>query len=618
MVIQGYPVVGSVKNKGEPIKNTVIILFSSEKTNVEVDGCDKSPLPAIKTENKFLCHVKSDENGLFKFDVVPNGQYIIKPHDSGQNVYYQPDFIKFTVEHESVILENGFEVVGFNTTGRVLNSVSGIPLRNVKVFLNGKEVAQTNSDGIYNLEKIQAGSYTLKPVAAGLVFDEVTLKISPNSKQLPDLVPSAYEVCGTVISDKSQTVTFTKIGSTKFLTTLSDANSGKFCEFLTPGKYQVQVVVDSGVHKGLQFFPNVQTIEVGTNQAKNIIFSQLKATVTGKVQCIQKKDCTALKAILRPGGETTDKNDITINVVNGEYKTTEIYPGMYDIILSENKLCWKNNKQSVNVNNVNIEVPPFFQIGYSVVFMASHDTQVLYKLPGQPEEKVFNVPKGVGSHCLEKPGVYTFNIDSCHSYDTKTKTYDTDSPIGEVVHLNALKHTNTLLIQCDKKYDDITATININGIKTDTGSLPFTKNGYEINLLLGPNENAVIILKSDILYFNPPILSIQGGNDCVNLGPKFKAVLGVVFKGKIIPPLSGVSLTVESENSDTLMAESDANGLYKFPPLDKTKTYKLSAKKESYVIVGPNEEGDFLAHKLAEISIEVVDILDKSPLQVSL
>lgn len=53
-----------------------------------------------------------------------------------------------------------------------------------------------------------------------------------------------------------------------------------------------------------------------------------------------------------------------------------MYPGIYDIILLPNKFCWKTNKQTINVNTANVEVPPFVQRGYTVSFVSSHDTQV--------------------------------------------------------------------------------------------------------------------------------------------------------------------------------------------------------------------------------------------------
>jgi hypothetical protein len=165
----------------------------------------------------------------------------------------------------------------------------------------------------------------------GFLFKEVAIKMNPNS-EIPDLFPKSYRICGTVVSDKSQTVTFSQVGQTKIVTTVSDMNSGRFCEFLSPGKYHVQVVVDiADSKKGLQyalqnhlcnffyplvsrFFPKVQSIEVESEQSGTIIFSQLKATIQGRVRCLTKNDCVGLKAILRPSGETAEKNEVTINI----------------------------------------------------------------------------------------------------------------------------------------------------------------------------------------------------------------------------------------------------------------------------------------------------------------
>ncbi|RZC36994.1 uncharacterized protein BDFB_006360, partial [Asbolus verrucosus] len=367
------------------------------------------------------------------------------------------------------------------------------------------------------------------------------------------------------------------------------------------------------------FFPKVQTIEVKAEQTGAIIFSQLKATISGRVQCIQKSDCIGLKVILKPVGDSSEKNDAIINISSADnsYQISDIYPGIYDIMLSSNKLCWKADKQTVNVNNINVEIPTFIQTGYSVVFISSHETQVTSKMAGQSAEEIIKINKGRLTYCLEKSGSYSFQLNSCHSYESDTVTYNTDSPINEIF-LNAQKHTTTFIIEAEMEHGNVTAILNIDGVKSQTPFLPFNKNGYEIKLLLSPSETAVIIPQSDILYFTPPILSINGNTDCENLGSKFKAVLGVVFQGKIIPPLPGVLVTVETENFDTLMAETDDNGVYKFPPLDKSKSYKIVAKKDSYVLIGPNNEGDFLAHKLAEIVIEVFDKADRTPLQGTL
>lgn len=64
------------------------------------------------------------------------------------------------------------------------------------------------------------------------------------------------------------------------------------------------------------------------------------------------------------------------------------------------------------------------------------------------------------------------------------------------------------------------------------------------------------------------------------------------------------------------MDETDNQGKYRFPPLDEFKSYNILAKKDTYVIVGPDNAGNFIAHKLAEVIVEVVDQQNGSPLQV--
>lgn len=93
--------------------------------------------------------------------------------------------------------------------------------------------------------------------------------------------------------------------------------------------------------------------------------------------------------------------------------------------------------------------------------------------------------------------------------------------------------------------------------------------------------------------------------------------LGQLFEGKVIPPLAGVTITVESADSEKLVIDSDHNGAFKFPPLDSKKGYKITAVKDSYILTGPDKNGNFLAHKLAEVIVEVVDT-DNNPLPVSI
>nr|XP_023013784.1 nodal modulator 3 [Leptinotarsa decemlineata] len=613
LVIQGYDVSGSVKSENEPVKGASILLFSESK-NVLVEGCIKEPLADFQIKNKdnIICHVLTDENGKFVFDTLPNGHYYAVAHYKGQNIYFQPEQIKFTVNHDSLDLQQSFEIIGFSIPGRVLRS-RNVPLADVKVFLNGQEIARTDAKGSYKLEKMKAGTYKLRAEADDVIFEEIFVRMNPNLPELPDILPSAFKVCGSVISDHSQIVTFSKLGGTKFIQTETSPSGGTFCQYLSPGKYEVQVVVsEEDKQKGLQFFPLKQLIEVTSEKVGSIVFSQLKSKISGKVKCIKQEDCENLTVVLRTGKE----NEKTLKIKGGAYSISDMYPGTYEVFLLSNKFCWKNDKQTIIVDAATVEVPPFIQNGYTINFVSTHDTQVTFELPGQKQLKTLDIQQGRSTFCLEIPGEYLFTLESCHNYDPKTISYKTDSEVNEIF-LSAQKHTLKLAIQADSDFGDIQVSVKIRTDKSER-KLKYQNGIYELDILLEPTEKAVVIPQSDTLFFTPPILSVEGGEDCENVGVKFIATRGKIFEGKVKPPLAGVTVTVESTDAERLVIETDSGGVFKFPPLDSKKEYKIYANKDSYVLTGPDSNGNFLAHKLAEVIVEVLDEIDNSPLSGAL
>lgn len=75
-------------------------------------------------------------------------------------------------------------------------------------------------------------------------FDEITVNIDTTLQKLPNLVPSAFKVCGKVISDKPQHVSFTHIQSSMLIETDTDEKT-EFCKYLSPGQYEVSVKVEN-------------------------------------------------------------------------------------------------------------------------------------------------------------------------------------------------------------------------------------------------------------------------------------------------------------------------------------------------------------------------------------
>lgn len=146
------------------IYNKYLLIILQNKFPIKVDSCHQNSLDNIKLNDNYLCYVTTNEKGIFSFPSLSNGEYLIQPYYKGQNIHFTPASHKFTVLHDSVNILQSFEVSGFSITGTVLNSVNGMPLNNAAVYLNGQEIAKTNNNGKYTLEKIKTGNYNIHVV----------------------------------------------------------------------------------------------------------------------------------------------------------------------------------------------------------------------------------------------------------------------------------------------------------------------------------------------------------------------------------------------------------------------------------------------------------------------
>lgn len=115
-----------------------------------------------------------------------------------------------------------FRVMGFSVTGRVLNSVGGegvpdatVSLNNqikgnqkrrlhILVLLSFKSTKKlkacvfhisailftvlSKEDGSFRLENMTAGTYTIRVSKELMFFEPITVKIAPNTPQLPDII----------------------------------------------------------------------------------------------------------------------------------------------------------------------------------------------------------------------------------------------------------------------------------------------------------------------------------------------------------------------------------------------------------------------------------------------
>ncbi|KAK9299267.1 hypothetical protein QLX08_007630 [Tetragonisca angustula] len=619
LVIYGYDVSGRVTSEEEAVSGVTFVLFG----NGVARNCATTPISKDLESKKPLCHVVSDKSGKFVFPSLSPGEYKLVPYYAGAQTKFdvQPPELSFKVNHSSIVLRQGFKVTGFTVNGIVRVANDGDPLPGAKVLLSQKQVAITDEHGKYVLDNMKAGQYTLKAESENLMFDDKLVKISPSSPELPVLIPAAYKVCGKVILSIKGGLDYRKVSIQNTAATFSkeietDAKTGEFCIYLTPDTYQLSVIVSAEERaKGLQFFPLQQTIYVSSQPIRNINFLQLKATLTGTVICLPETDCSQASVTLKMLDDVIIK---TIQAKGGQYQFTDVLPGHYEVLIDNDVFCWVNPSYRISVTSERSELPPFKQSGFSVTFISSHDTTVEYLKANELNKLTLN--KGSTKHCVLEPGVYTFTPKSCHVYEKSSFTWDTNTVSPILLHSTEHSHAGNILTR--SALDEIKVKIeNAAGDVTILGPLKSTRDEdmykYKFEFKAKTDNVYTITPLSNILLFSPTSLKVLGVNDCQDDIATFVGDLGKIIAGRINPPLEGVTVQIfgneKTEPIHTLITQKD--GTYNVGPLDGKVEYSVTAEKEGFVITGPDSNGVFVAHKLAEIIVQVSDQADNVSLQ---
>ncbi|PNF29184.1 Nodal modulator 1 [Cryptotermes secundus] len=650
LVVAGYDVSGLVTSDNEPIRGVSFVLFQAEESPplAEIQGCEKNPLKGFKISGSSpLCHVISDEKGQFTFPSIPPGSYKVVPHYEGPHGIkfdVRPVEIHFTVEHGSFKIDTEFKVKGFSVSGRVLLRTGGKGIVGAVVLLNGKTSSVTRADGSYHLENLQAGSYVLQVQAHDMKFPEMNVKITPNTPQLTDIFPSSFKVCGVVSPYKlisgstenglSSVVLSKEGGSTEPIIAEARAETGEFCVFLEPGKYEGRVKVSEDEKmRGLQFFPAVHVIEVVDSPIlSGIEFAQLKVKLAGHISCLAGDgNCDEipvhLQALL---GNNNEARPVTTTISKGgSYTFEDILPGRYQVSVHKDEWCWESSAQTVSVGTAVSTVPPFRQVGYTVTFMSSHDTQVQYKLqtPGNSPATTgsLNVKRGTMKSCVSEAGTYEFVPIGCHGYAQPSVKWNSATAATSSVRLTAVAHTLGGRVLTTENVKDVFINV-LSGedgkLKARLGPLsPKPSSGgmleYNFKLMAAEGEKLVLEPTAGTLLFSPPRSVLVGANNCVSTAVELHAEKGHLVEGQVIPPSAGIKVTITKGSSSevVVVTETAEDGKFKIGPLQGGVDYRVKAEKEGFVLTGPDAKGNFNAHKLAEVIVEVLDKADGKPLQ---
>lgn len=654
LVVAGYDVKGHVLSDRQPIQGVDFILFSQTLKAEDVSGCDPIERRILektskKAEGTALCKTKSRKDGVFSFSSVPSGEYTLVPFYEGEVITFDvvPTKLKFKVNYKSVVLKTPFEVHGFSVSGKIVNLGKGDGIENAKVLLDGVQKGFTNGEGVYVLDNVTSGHYTIQAEKSNIFFKPVKVQINPNTPHLADIKPSSYNLCGQVKIDelppdclqmqkRKIILTPAQGKKTEAISATTDTD-GLFCFQVQPGTYHIQPVVLPQEHSsGLVLKPEEHFVQVINEPRLGLTFVQFLATLSGAVKCLD-GSCGSLTVSLtsqRLSSKIIAK--VKDGPAGGSFSFSKILPGKYKAVILQDSWCWKNKSLEVEIKDSDVDNLKFIQTGYVLKCSLSHNISLRFALEGRSEVVgSFNLTKGVNIFCLNEPGVYTLTPKSCHRFEQDSYKYNTSTPA--LLSFTATEHLLSIIVRASQPTNDL--KIRIRRIKANTEEIlePMyntekkkkhhvndsenqagakedneNQNLYELSYWAKKDEQLEVTPVSSKLLFYPPVKTVTVKDDCPGGVAKFDGQVGVFIDGQIDPPLENVRVVIKPDSSshlkDTTTVLTNAQGSYRVGPLHSNLRYDLSASKEGFILNPVYEhKGHFKAIKLGQIEIKISD-----------
>lgn len=356
-------------------------------------------------------------------------------------------------------------------------------------------------------------------------------------------------------------------------------------------------------------------------------FSQLRASIRGKVNIIG-SDPTVLVRLtsisqptrLAQPTETTTESD-------GVFQFSQLLPGKYRLAVLQDDWCWKSKSIDVELVDEDISDLTFEQTGFAFAVSSSHEVDLTYTIDGQANDDIQKVKTGTSKHCLPRAGRYLFTPKSCHVFDPPSIEWSSDKPI--LAHLKSIRHRVGVVVLSDHEIIDLQVSATSSSGQTTQLKLESvdqrSENEFEHRFVFDApsGETLQVVATAESLLFFPSTLALTVGRECDDKAGAIIAQRGLYVSGSIRPAISDVQITISGGRlSQPVTVETDSNGHYNYGPvnldghpiLDLAATFTLDAKKRGYIIRPADTFGDFIAEKLAEISVVVVDRATGQPL----
>lgn len=312
---------------------------------------------------------------------------------------------------------------------------------------------------------------------------------------------------------------------------------------------------------------------------------------------------------------------------DGMFEFNHLLPGKYRLSVLQDDWCWKSKTIDVELVNSDLSDLMFEQTGFAFAISSTHEVDLKFTVNGETNGELLTVKTGISKHCLPRAGHYVFTPKSCHVFDTPSVEWSSDKP--QLAHLKSVSHRIGVIVRSDHEVADLVVTAtSSNGVATtlvlESVEKP-SENEYQHQFVFNAptGETLQMVATADSLLFFPSTLSLTVGRECDDKGGTIIAQRGLYVSGSVRPAISDVQVIISGGRlSQPVTVETDSSGQYVYGPvnldghpiLDLATTFTVDAKKKGYIVRPAKTFGDFIAEKLAEISVLVVDGATGQPL----
>eukprot|EP00899_Mesostigma_viride_P027217 jgi/Mesvir1/7680/Mv11650-RA.1 len=463
--ILGYSLRAPVVAQGNGVQGVEMFLYSDDVTKAACARGSPPPSEGPLPGKQPLCRVLSNKEGVAEFHGVPCGRYQLVPQYRGDSAAYEvsPPSAMVTVPHADVALPTPFQVMGFSVRGRVVvGKGRGVP--GASVFVNGKHMATTGTNGEYKVDQMQSGFYKVTAEKQHHYFGALNnLKVVPNLEGLPDIVAAAFDVCGKIsVADSKFVVQRTVTLQPASGTTPSSGNGevqktaadGSFCFQQVPAGSYVVVPDISANEKaqGLLLRPSAREVQVVATPVLDADFSQARVAIRGRVVCLESPCPVPITVQLAPRNKAGTQTTREVVVGGGGRATKDsgkadsfvfedVSPGGYELLVQQPGWCWDAAKGAprefategltvVEVGSTDAEGIVLKQRGYllEVATNVDHELPVTVtwastsagaasvgnaKNPPRSAATKLTVPPRGTQVCLERAGAFSLEPKSC-------------------------------------------------------------------------------------------------------------------------------------------------------------------------------------------------------------